>query len=138
MFIIFPWWLYNYADWRNDIYQLTDKNIFDIERKPLGTEVRKSGSLENILSLEHTRPGFLGYVFNVGNVIINFGDAKFDFVGVYEPARVQQDIFNRMHLLRIQQQKAEMDRERERVLSILNVYHNNVRGTENENLTGWY
>jgi hypothetical protein len=138
LFFIFPWWLYNYADWRNDIYQLTDKNIFDIERKPLGTEVRKSGSLENILSLEHTRPGFLGYVFNVGNVIINFGDAKFDFIGVYEPARVQQDIFNRMHLLRIQQQKDEMDRERERVLSILNVYHNNVRGTQNENQMGWY
>jgi hypothetical protein len=138
LFFIFPWWLYNYADWRNDIYQLTDKNIFDIERKPLGTEVRKSGSLENILSLEHTRPGFLGYVFNVGNVIINFGDAKFDFIGVYEPARVQQDIFNRMHLLRIQQQKDEMDRERERVLSILNVYHNNVRGTQDENQIGWY
>lgn len=130
LLIIFPWWLYNYVDWRNDIYQVTDKNIFDIERKPLGTEIRKSGSLEKILSLEHTRPGFIGFVFNVGTVIINFGDAKFDFVGVYEPARVQQDIFNRMHLLRTQQQKAEVARERDRVLSILTIYHENVRAAQ--------
>lgn len=133
LFVILPWWLYNYVDWRNDIYQLTDKNIFDIERKPLGTETRKSGSLEKILSLEHERPGFIGYLFNVGTVIINFGDAKFDFVGVYEPARVQQDIFNRMHALRTQQQKAEAAREREQVLTILTIYHENVRGNQNEN-----
>lgn len=133
LLVLFPWWLYNYADWRNDIYQLTDKNIFDIERKPLGTESRKSGSLERILSLEHERPGFIGYLFNVGTVIINFGDAKFDFVGVYQPARIQQDIFNRMHLLRLQQQKAEADRERERVISILTIYHENVQGSQNQN-----
>jgi uncharacterized membrane protein YdbT with pleckstrin-like domain len=134
--VLIPWWLYNYVDWRNDIYQLTDKNIFDIERKPLGTEVRKSGSLDRILSLEHERPGFVGYLFNVGNVIINFGDAKFDFIGVYEPARVQQDIFNRMHLLRTHQQKAEVIRERERVISILSIYHENVQGTQQENSEG--
>lgn len=136
LIVIFPWWLYNYVDWRNDIYQLTDKNIFDIERKPLGTEIRKSGSLDRILSLEHTRPGFIGFLFNVGTVVINFGDAKFDFVGVYEPARIQQDIFNRMHLLRTQQQKAEATRERERVLSILTIYHDNVKGTQKENPAG--
>ena len=46
---LFPWWLYHYLDWRNDIYQVTDRSIFDIERKPLGTESRKSAALENIL-----------------------------------------------------------------------------------------
>jgi hypothetical protein len=123
LLIVFPWWLYNYVDWRNDIYQLTDRNIFDIERKPLGTEVKKSGSLEKILSLEHDRPGFLGYVFNVGVVIINFGDAKFEFKGVHEPARIQQDIFSRMHELRVQQRKAEVGRERDRILALLELYH---------------
>jgi len=136
LLILVPWWLYNYVDWRNDIYQLTEKNIFDIERKPLGTEIRKSGSLDRILSLEHERPGFIGYLFNVGNVIINFGDAKFDFIGVYEPARVQQEIFNRMHLLRSQQQKEEVIRERERILSLMSIYHENVQGTQQENSDG--
>lgn len=128
--IVAPWWLYNYVDWRNDIYQITDKNIFDIERRPFGTETRKSASLEKILSLEHERPGFLGYLLNVGNVVINFGDAKMLFNGVYEPARVQQEISTRMHQLRVDQQKAEAARERERILTLLEVYHRNA--TEDE------
>lgn len=134
--VIFPWWLYNYADWRNDIYQLTEKNIFDIERKPFGTEIRKSGSLDRILSLEHKRPGFLGYLFNVGNVEINFGDAKFVFQGVYEPARIQQEIFSRVQQLRIQQQKMESARERQQTLRLLEIYHQNVNSASNEKRSG--
>lgn len=123
LLVVFPWWLYNYVDWRNDIYQVTEKNIFDIERRPFGTETRKSASLERILSLEHERPGFVGYLLNVGNVVINFGDTSLTFDGVYEPARIQSDIFTRMHQLRIQQQRAEMARERDRILALLEVYH---------------
>jgi hypothetical protein len=127
---VFPWWLYNYVDWRNDIYQLTEESIFDIERKPFGTEVKKSASLGNILSLEHERPGFLGYLFNVGTVMINVGDSKLLFDGVHEPTRIQQDIFNRMHMLRIKKDKDEIVRERDRILSLLEIYH---RDLENHN-----
>lgn len=126
--VVFPWWLYNYVDWRNDIYQLTEKNIFDIERRPFGTESRKSAPLEKILTLEHERPGFIGYILNVGNVVINFGDTKLTFDGVYEPARIQNDIFTRMHQLRLKQQKIEIARERERFLRMLEVYHRNTSG----------
>ena len=123
---LFPWWLYNYIDWRNDIYQVTDKSIFDIERKPFGREVRKSAPLDNILSLEHERPGLLGYLLNFGNVTINVGEAKFIFRGVFEPARVQQDIFDRMYYMRQQREKREVERERERILALLDSYHRNV------------
>jgi len=124
--VIFPWWLYNYVDWRNDIYQLTEESIFDIERKPFGTEVKKSASLGNILSLEHERPGFLGYLFNVGTVMINVGDSKLSFSGVHEPTRIQQDIFNRMHMLRMRKDKDEIVRERDRILSLLEIYHRDM------------
>ena len=123
LLVLFPWWLYNYIDWRNDIYQVTDRSVFDIERKPFGTESKKSAALENILSLEHERIGFLGYILNVGNVIINVGEAKFDFMDVYEPARVQQDIFSRMQAVRIQKQQEEVARERDRILKLLEIYH---------------
>jgi hypothetical protein len=128
--VLFPWWLYNYIDWRNDIYQVTDKNIFDIERKPLGTESRKSASLENILSLEHTRPGFLGYVLNFGNVTINVGEDEFVFRDVHEPARIQQDIFARMYILRQEKERAEVARERDRILSLMAAYHRNVERSD--------
>jgi hypothetical protein len=102
---------------------VTDRSVFDIERKPFGTESKKSAALENILSLEHERIGFLGYILNVGNVIINVGEAKFDFMDVYEPARVQQDIFARMQAVRIQKQQEEVARERDRILKLLEIYH---------------
>jgi len=94
--------------------------------------VRKSASLENILSLEHERPGIMGYFFNYGNVNINVGDAKFLFLGVHEPARVQQDVFNRMYMLRQQKERAEVERERDRILALLATYHRNVENTRGE------
>ncbi len=129
---LFPWWLYNYIDWRNDIYQVTDKNIFDIDRKPFGQESRKSAPLENILSLEHERPGFLGYILNFGNVTINVGEVKFVFQGVYEPARVQQDIFDRMYLLRKKREQKEIERERDRMLTVLDSYHRNIGNIQDQ------
>ena len=132
LFILFPWWLYHYVDWRNDIYQLTDKYILDIEKKPLGTEVKKSAPLENILSLAHKRPGFIGYIFNYGNVFINVGEAQFDFIGVHNPARVQQDIFNRMHALRRQKELAQAARDRERFVDVVTIYHRNAEDFRQE------
>jgi CRP-like cAMP-binding protein len=132
LFPLFLWWLYLYVDWRNDIYQVTDKNIFDIERRPLGTEVKKSAPLESILSLENRRQGFLGYVFNYGNVTINVGEARFVFIGVHDPASVQQDIFNRMYELRRQKELAEAERERERIVNVLSMYHRNVEDIRQE------
>jgi hypothetical protein len=117
------WWIYQYADWRNDIYQVTDKFIFDIERKPLGTEVKKSAPLENILSLEHERVGLLGYLLNYGKVVINVGETRFIFNMVHDPARVQQDIFTRIHAQRRQKEIADAARERKRLVDVLGYYH---------------
>ena len=128
--LLLLWWFYNYVDWRNDIYQVTDKYIFDIERKPLGTEVKKSAPLENILSLEHKRVGFFGYLFNYGNVIINVGVAQFVFIGVHEPARVQQDVFNHMFALRRNKEEAEAAVERERIAEALTMYHRNTQDSQ--------
>jgi hypothetical protein len=128
--VLFPWWLYNYVDWRNDIYQVTDRSIFDIERRPFGSESKKSAALENILSLEHERIGFLGYILNVGNVLMNVGEAKFTFNNVYEPARVQQDVFSRMQQIRQKKQQEEVARERDRILKLLEIYHQEMDKSE--------
>jgi uncharacterized membrane protein YdbT with pleckstrin-like domain len=135
-FILIPWWLYQYVDWRNDIYQVTDKNIFDIERRPLGTEVRKSAPLESILSLEHERVGFLGYLLNYGNVTINVGETRFVFLGVHDPAGVQQDVFNRLYALRRQKEQAKISQERDRVVQMLETYHRELENRRENEDTG--
>ena len=123
LFVLIPWWIYQYIDWRNDIYQVSDKAIFDIERRPLGTEVRKSAPLGNILSLEHERVGFLGYMLNYGFVTINVGETQFVFRNVHDPAHVQQDIFNRINSLRRQQEKIDAARQRKQFVDVIEAYH---------------
>jgi hypothetical protein len=132
LLVLIPWWLYRYIDWRNDIYQLTDKFIFDIERKPLGTEVKKSAPLENILSLEHERVGFFGYMFNYGLVTINVGETQFIFRNVHEPARIQQDIFNRIDSLRRHKEKIDASKQRQRFVDVIEVYHQNAEELEED------
>jgi hypothetical protein len=118
------WWLYRFVDWSNDIYRVTSEKIIDSERKPLGDEITKSASLENIIGLDYERLGFLGVVLNFGNVIINIGtDNKFIFYGIHNPARAQRDIFNYMYAYRRKKQQADTLQEQERVSSYIAAYH---------------
>jgi hypothetical protein len=109
------WWIYQYIDWSNDIFQVTPDQILDIDRKPFGTEERRAAPLENILSTEAQREGFLEYLLNYGTVYINVGGAtELQFSDVTDPATVQQDIDNR-RLARINSKaetQAKADRER--------------------------
>ena len=111
---------------------MTDKFIFDIERKPLGTEVKKAAPLENILSLEHERVGFFGYMLNYGLVTINVGETQFIFRNVYEPARIQQDIFNRIYSQRSQKEKVNALKQRQRFVDVIEVYHQNTEEDEED------
>ncbi len=117
------WWIYNYIDWSNDIYQLTNDKILDIERKPLGEEQKLTASLDSILSLEHTRIGILQLALNYGNVIVMVGQTPFVFRGVYNPDDVQQDISSYIEAQRRKKEEAESDRDRQRMADWLVTYH---------------
>jgi hypothetical protein len=121
--IVLFWWAYEYIDWSNDIYQVTSDQIIDIYRKPLGKEDKKVALLENILSLENKRRGIIGIIFNYGDVIAMVGAARFVFEGVYNPAAVEQDIFQRMGARKQMQKDAEATREREQIADWLEAYH---------------
>ena len=118
------WWLYNFIDWRNDVYRVTADRVIDSERRPLGTEITKSAPLENILSMDYERIGLLGVVLNYGNVLINVGaESKFIFYGIHNPARAQSDIFNHIMALRRRKQLSEAKQEWDRVSDWLAAYH---------------
>ena len=118
------WWIYQYIDWSNDIFQVTPDQILDIDRKPFGTEERKAAPLENILSTEAQREGFLEYLLNYGTVYINVGGAtELRFSDVTDPASVQQDIDNR-RLARINAKaETQAKTERERLADWFATYH---------------
>jgi CRP-like cAMP-binding protein len=115
--------IYQYVDWRNDIYRLTTTQIFDIEKKPLGREMKKTANLDTILSIEHERVNIIGILLNFGTVTVNVGDAQFIFYGVFNPDQVHQDVSDRQEALNRKKIEAENKRERERMVNWLVAYY---------------
>jgi CRP-like cAMP-binding protein len=133
------WWLYEYIDWRNDIYQVTEEHIVDVYKKPLGEVDKKTAPLENILSLHHEQTGIIRLLLNYGDVVAMVGTARFTFDGVYNPSEVVQDIFLRMNARKRRMREAEAAQERERIADWLAAYHRQadvIRGDTNSNNIG--
>jgi hypothetical protein len=123
---VLGWWIYQYLDWTNDIFRVTNEQIMDIDRKPFGTEIRRAAPLDNILGTRYERLGILGYLINFGTVYIDVGSAQFAFEDVLDPAGVQADV-DRRRLARISaKQAAELAEERNRMANWLAAYHKNV------------
>jgi len=119
--------LYNLIDWANDIYQVTDRHIFDIDRKPLGQDIRKSAPLEQILSTS-VEQNFWQRLLNYGDLIIRVGEAEFTFDGVVNPSMVQQEVFHRLSSRKMQIDAQEAGQERDRMIEWLKIYHEQVNG----------
>jgi hypothetical protein len=118
------WWIYEYVDWRNDIFQVTPDQILDIDKTPLGQVTSDIASLENILSIEYKRIGILELLFNFGTVYITIGGGKeMTFENVYNPSAVQEDI-ERRRLERITKKEQDtIKAERERTADWFAAYY---------------
>lgn len=120
------WLWYEFEDWKNDIFRVTNDEIFDIDKKPFGSEERRSAQVENILSTSYKREGFIEYVFNYGTVFISVGGTTMEFQDVMDPAAVQADI-NRRRAARIMKKNEDSGKEdRERFATWIAAYHNNI------------
>lgn len=120
------WLIWEYVDWKNDIFLLTSEEIFDIDRTPFGREEKRAAQLESILSISYKREGLVAYLFNYGTVEITVGGSKFDFQDVADPASVQADI-NRRRMVRIAQKNENAgSADRERFATWIAAYHQNI------------
>jgi hypothetical protein len=120
------WWIYQFVDWANDIYQVTPTQILDITRKPLGEERREVAPLDNILGTEVDRRGIFALVLNFGNVIANVGTTQFVFEGVFDPVGVQQDIIRAQEAVLQRKHETEMGQRREEMVELLQMYHEEI------------
>jgi hypothetical protein len=112
-------------DWRNDLFQLTDRYVVDIDRRPFGFgESRKQASLGNIQNVSANRPNFLATLFNYGNVKVETAGATADIVfeNVPSPGVIQADIFRKLDAFRQQQRIQEGKMRRDEYAVLLDVY----------------
>jgi CRP-like cAMP-binding protein len=123
---IIAWLIWEYVDWKNDIFMITADEIFDIDRKPFGKEEKRAAQIESILNTSYTREGIIAYMFNYGTVKITVGGAQFDFQDVADPAGVQADI-NRRRMVRIAKKNEDAGKDdRERFATWIAAYHENA------------
>ena len=122
---------YAFADWANDRFQITDKQVIDLDRKPFGRETKRSALLENILSLDYRRENIIQRIFDYGTVAINVGDVQLDFEHVAQPISVQNEVFERYNAAVKDNELAESRRRRNDMVEFLAAYHEESNdGTE--------
>jgi len=121
MVFLFPWWLWRFADWQNDIYQVTSTRIIDVERLPFFLrETRREASLSRIQNITLEIPGVLGKLLDYGSVRIETaGGEAFTFAYVKDPRSVQVEIFRRVEAF---QRQEEAERRRSELLDWFSVY----------------
>ncbi len=114
---------YVFVDWANDRFQITDKYIIDLDRKPFGRETKRSALLENVLSLDYKRENIIQRLFDFGTVVINVGDIQLDFEHVAHPINVQNEIFERYNSAVKQKELDDAHRRRDDMVEFLAAYH---------------
>ena len=121
------WWLYEFADWANDLYQITPTHIVAVHKKPLGRESRKLAPLENILGTEVDRRGPIGMMLNFGDVVANVGASSFTFEGVLNPSAAQQDIVRAQESLVDRRTQGDRKRRQDEMVEWLAAYHQQTK-----------
>lgn len=124
LFFLLPWWVWVFADWRNDVYQVTSSRIIDVEQQPLALrEERREASLGMIQNISLRIPSLVGRVLNYGSVTIETaGAGAFTFDYVKDPRGVQSTIFSRMQAFQQRQRQQEAERRRNELLDWFSVY----------------
>ncbi|MEZ4516116.1 MAG: cyclic nucleotide-binding domain-containing protein [Chloroflexota bacterium] len=123
--IDFAGMVWQVEDWRNDTFQVTDRAVLDIDRRPFGFgETRKQAAISNIQNVTAERPGFFPTIFNYGNVKIDTAGAQADimFDHVPNPSVIQSDIFERLDNFRNMQRVRDGRARRQEYAILLDVY----------------
>lgn len=121
-------WLYwQYEDWRNDVYILTQDAVVDEQRLPLGFEAQiRRAPLGTIQDIQYEIPNPVYTILNVGNVLIQTAsvEGQLTFNNVAKPRDVTREIYER---LRVREEAAQARRERQRdeaIAEMLALYDN--------------
>ncbi|BCX05204.1 MAG: hypothetical protein KatS3mg053_3142 [Candidatus Roseilinea sp.] len=125
-FILLFWLVWQYEDWRNDLYMLTTERLIEYKRTPfglLGTSQR-TASLANVQNVTAATKGFVDNLFNVGDVAIRTGgmDNELNFARVWNPRGVQREVVMRLEAYRAAQREKEAARRRREFIEWIGIY----------------
>jgi CRP-like cAMP-binding protein/membrane protein YdbS with pleckstrin-like domain len=112
------WLKYQYEEWSNDIYIVTDEEVIDQERKlavfpfwGIYTESRRRASLSNVQYVDLRIPHPLALLLNYGDVLVRTAGAEgtLDFVFVHNPRHVYAEILRRLNEFQERQRQRQFE-----------------------------
>jgi len=110
LLVVLGGFLWQFENWRNDVYVLEPTKIVDVQRLPLGLfEDRREATLGVIQNINATSPNVVARLLGYGDVLIETAGAagNFTFDHVPDPDRVQRIVFEYQERFRWQQQERE-------------------------------
>ncbi len=121
------WYLWEYDDWRRDVYIVTNTKIIDVESSSfrLRGETLREGSFDSIQNITYKIPNFFFKMLNLGDVVIETAGAgkTFTFNRVLNPSRVQTEIFSRWDIYQQRKRDRQRDDTTKQILTVLGEYH---------------
>jgi len=122
--------LYRAEDWRNDIYVITNDQLIDRNKKPLGREDVRTANLANIEAIRFEQRGLWALLFNFGTVFVRVGLQELPFMNIYNPSEVQRELFRRIAERENKRQLETLRVESERVADWIEAYYQVVSGND--------
>jgi len=125
-FVLSSWLVWQYEDWRNDVYMLTPEQIVEYRRTPFGLfgTLQRTTSLANVQNVTATTKGFIDNLFNVGDVSIRTGgvDNELDFARVWNPRGVQREVVLHLEAYTAAQRDKEAAQRRREFIQWIGIY----------------
>jgi|GEM_PF-1070464 len=124
--VVSGWLWWNYTDYRNDLYTVTDEKLIDVEMKPLGLSAeRRETGLDKVLNVDLKQRGVMAQVFDYGDVVVKTAalDMGFTFLMVPHPKQVQATVWQKLDAYKKKQRQKEKQDRQQDIISGIEVYH---------------
>ncbi len=120
------WFIWQYDDWRNDMYILSPERLIDIEKKPFFfQEERRQAPLGQVQTVQLQMRGIVSQLLNYGDVVIKTaaaeGDLTFEFIP--NPREAVREIQRALEDFRRKQEQREYERQQGMMAEGLEIYH---------------
>lgn len=118
------WW--EWADYHNDVYVVTEEKLIDIQKRPLALSAeQREGNLDRVQTVDTKQKTLWANLFNYGDVVIRTAaaDEGYDFLMVPNPRLVQAIIFQRVGAVRRKQEEQQAAKQQQALVEGIQVYH---------------
>ena len=125
LIILFGGVLWQWEDWRNDTYAVTDTMVIDSETLPLGLRSKSTvAPLDQVQNIRIEMPGTLAFALNFGDVLIETAgqNGQMVFHSIHAPRDAQEEIFRRLSAYRERRAEKQVAIQSQTVVDALLAY----------------